>query len=176
VKRVVVVGVTGSGKTTFASALSKRLGIPLIELDAVYWQPNWTPPDRDDFRARVVREIAGERWVAEGNYSASRDIVWSAADTLVWLDFGLPLIMTRLLLRSLRRGLTGELLWGINRERLASQFLTKNSLFLWAWQTFPRYRRDYPQLLSSPAYAHLRVARLRSPRLARSWLGSAVAD
>jgi len=65
VKRVVVVGVTGVGKTTFAAALSERLGVPHIELDALYWQPHWTPLDRDEFRARIATEVARDGWVIE---------------------------------------------------------------------------------------------------------------
>jgi adenylate kinase family enzyme len=69
-KRVAVVGVTGSGKTTFASTLSQRLGVPAIELDAFYWQPNWTPPaDRDEFRSVIAAYAAADGWVIEGNYT-----------------------------------------------------------------------------------------------------------
>jgi adenylate kinase family enzyme len=113
-RRVVVVGVTGVGKTTFASALSERLGVPHVELDALYWQPQWTPRDPDEFRARIVAEVARDAWVIDGNYSATRDQVWSSADTVIWLNYPLLLIFDRLLRRTLRRGVKREILWGTN--------------------------------------------------------------
>jgi adenylate kinase family enzyme len=174
-KRVAVVGVTGVGKTMFAAALSERLGVPHIELDALYWQPNWTPTDRDDFRARIASEVTRDGWVIDGNYGATRALVWSSADTLIWLNYPLLLIFDRLLRRTLRRGLRREMLWGTNQERLLSQFFSPRSLFVWALQTYPRYRREYPRAIGQPEYAHLRVIEFSSPRQATDWL-SAVGD
>ncbi|HEX5414033.1 MAG TPA: AAA family ATPase, partial [Chloroflexota bacterium] len=70
VNRLVVVGITGSGKTTLASTLAARLGYPHVELDALYWDSNWTPAPREVFRARVAAAIATDHWVADGNYSS----------------------------------------------------------------------------------------------------------
>lgn len=172
VKRVAVVGVTGVGKTMFAAALSQRLGVPHIELDAFYWQPNWTPPDFDDFRARIAAEVARDGWVIDGNYGLTREQVWSSADTLIWLNYPLRVIFGRLLQRTLRRGLRKEMLWGTNQERLWTQFVSPKSLFLWALQTYPRYRREYPILIGSPEYAHLRVVTFHSPAQASEWLST----
>jgi adenylate kinase family enzyme len=169
-RRVVVVGVTGVGKTTFASALSERLGVPHVELDALYWQPQWTPRDPDEFRARIVAEVARDAWVIDGNYSATRDQVWSSADTLIWLNYPLLLIFDRLLRRTLRRGVKREILWGTNQERLWTQFFSPQSLFLWALQRYPHYRREYPRLMHRPEYAHLHVIEFHSPRQASDWL------
>jgi adenylate kinase family enzyme len=172
VKRVAVLGVTGCGKTTFARTLSGALCVPFVELDALYWQPNWTKPDPDWFRARVSEVLASGDWVADGNYSLARDIVWSAADTLVWLDYGLPLIFWRLLRRTIGRTLGKQELWNGNRERFATQFFSRDSLFLWALQTHPRHRRDFPVLFRSPEYAHLEVIRFATPAGAEAWLAA----
>jgi adenylate kinase family enzyme len=173
VKRVVVLGVTGCGKTTFGQALSGALGVPFVELDALYWQPNWTKPDPDQFRARLSEVLASGNWVADGNYGLARDIVWRAADTAVWLDYELPLIVWRLLRRTLSRTLGKHELWGgINRERFATQFFSRDSLFVWAWHTHPRYRRELPVLFGSPAYAHLQVIRFGAPASAAAWLAA----
>src|SRR4051812_41036327 len=83
-KRVAVVGVTGSGKTTLSRHLAARLDLPWMELDALHWGPRWTVADSDVFRAEVARSVSGCRWVADGNYSKVRDLVWGRADTLVW--------------------------------------------------------------------------------------------
>ena len=169
-RRIHVVGTTGSGKTTLAQRLAQLLRISHIELDALHWGPNWALPMVEEFRERVAEALSGDRWVVDGNYGKVRDIVWARADTVVWLDYALPVIMGRLLWRTIRRGVTREELWSGNRERLWNHFFSRDSLLLWALQTYPRRRREYPMLLAKPEYAHLAVVRLRSPRATKDWL------
>jgi adenylate kinase family enzyme len=170
VERVSVVGVTGSGKTTLAKHVAARLNAPCIELDALHWGPHWTMADLDVFREHVSRVVSGCRWVIDGNYSKVRDLVWGRADTIIWLDYSFAIIFGRLLRRTIRRVRSGEELWNGNRERFADQFLSRDSLFLWAFQTYPRYRAEFPRLLGGEAYSHLAVIRLRTPRETRRWL------
>ena len=171
-RRVAVVGTSGSGKTTLARRLSERLGIPHVELDALHWEPNWTPAEPEVFSERTAQALSGPTWVTDGNYSQVRSIVWSRADTVVWLDFSLPVVMGRMLRRTVRRLVTREELWNQNRENLAGAFLSRDSIILWALQTYRRRRREYPVLLSKPEHAHLKVVHLRSPRKAQRWLES----
>ena len=169
-QRTVVVGTTGSGKTTVARQLAQRLGYPYVELDALFWGPNWTPVPFNVFRERTAQALSGDAWTVGGNYSAARDIVWGRADTLVWLDYPLPLIMWQLFRRTIRRIVTREVLWSGNRETFRGQFLSRDSLFVWALNSHARYRRQYAAALASPEYAHLAVVRLRSRRETREWL------
>lgn len=169
-QRIVVVGATGSGKTTLAVQLAQRLGLPHVELDALYWGPNWTEPPRDEFRQRVSAALAGPRWVTDGNYSKARDITWSLAESLVWLDYGLPLVWSRLLRRVIYRVRRQEELWGVNRESWRGQFFSRDSLFLYAFTSQRKHRRLYPELFARPEFAHLQVQRLRSPRETDRWL------
>jgi adenylate kinase family enzyme len=168
--RIAVVGTSGSGKTTIAQRLALRLGIPHVELDAIHWGPNWTPTPREIFRKRVEKALSGPRWTTDGNYSAVRDIVWSRADTIVWLDYSLPLVLWRVITRTIRRTATREELWSGNQETFAASFLSRDSIILWSLQTYHRRRRDYPILFGQPEYAHLGIVRLRSPRVASHWL------
>jgi adenylate kinase family enzyme len=94
-RRVAVVGTSGSGKTTLARRLAQRLGVPHVELDALHWEADWTPVQREVFRERVSRVLDGDAWTTDGNYSAVRDIVWGRADTVVWLDYALGVVMER---------------------------------------------------------------------------------
>jgi adenylate kinase family enzyme len=169
-RRIVVVGTTGSGKTTLARRLADILTLPHIELDALQWEPNWTPARPEVFRERVAEAVTGEAWVADGNYSAVRDIVWPPAETLVWLDYSFVTTFVQLFRRTVRRILTQEELWSGNRERFREQFLSRESLFLWFLRTYFRRRRQVPLVLESPAYAHLNLVRLRSPKETREWL------
>jgi adenylate kinase family enzyme len=74
-QRIVVVGTTGSGKTTLAGQLSERLGSPHIELDELNWGPNWTMRPDDVFRKSADEATSRDRWVLDGNYGRTRDIV-----------------------------------------------------------------------------------------------------
>ena len=172
VKRIVVVGTSGSGKTTFARSLAQRLGYPHIELDSLHWLPNWTEAPLELFRERVTQAVASEYWVIDGNYGKVRDIVWSRADTIVWLDYPLWVALWRLLKRTARRVLMGEELWSGNRENFRSAFVGRESLFVWAITSRPRHHRDYPRLLREE-YAHLRLFHFYSPREAERWMRGA---
>ncbi len=173
--RILVVGVTGSGKTTVARHLAGLFHVPHIELDALYWEPNWTPALPEKFRRRISAATACDAWVVDGNYSVSHDITWTKATMLVWIDYSLPLIMWRLWWRVLRRGLRREVLWNGNRDRLWTHFFSRNSLFLWALQTHGRIRATYPLEFRQPEYAHLQVVHLGSPSETRTWLDSLTA-
>jgi len=167
--RIAVVGTTGSGKTTLARALAHRLGRPHIELDALHWEPDWQEAPLEIFRERVVDALDHPQWVVDGNYSKVRDLVWARADTVVWLDYPLRVILTRLFRRTAHRVVTRKELWNGNREGLRNA-VSRDSIILWALTTYRRRRREYPQLLNRPEHAHLRTIHLRSPREADRWL------
>lgn len=169
-----MIGSTGSGKTTFARALAGVLGVDFVELDALNWEANWTMAPDDRFRARIEAATHGDAWVVDGNYGArgAREIVWGRADTVVWLDFPLPLILARLTRRNLARIRSGEEIWpGTgNRESVRNSFFSRDSLYVWALKTHWRRKRQTPELLARPVYSHLTVHRFRHPREADHWL------
>lgn len=171
-QRIVVLGVTGSGKSTLSAELARRLGAPCIELDAFNWEPNWTTAPPEVFRERVAQATAGDAWVVDGNYRQAHDLIWPRAQTIIWLDYSLAVIYARLLRRTLWRTLTQVELWSGNRERLWEQFFTRDSLFLWAVTQQPKHRREYPLIPSRPEYAHATFIRLRSPRATTRWLAA----
>ncbi len=76
VHRVAVVGTSGTGKTMLASRVARRLGIPHVELDALYWEPGWSEVSTPVFRERAGQALQGDAWVVDGNYSKVRDLVW----------------------------------------------------------------------------------------------------
>jgi adenylate kinase family enzyme len=169
-QRIVIVGTTGSGKTTLGQRLATQTGYLLVDLDAIHWGPDWTPMPLDQFRARVSEALAGPCWVVAGNYGKVRDIVWARADTLVWLDYPLALTLTRLFRRTVQRIVTREELWSGNRETWRVQFASRDSLFLWALKTHRRYREMITTNLTVPEYAHLKVLRFHQPDEAEAWL------
>lgn len=118
-RRIVVVGNTCAGKSTLGEALAKALSLRFVELDALFWKPNWQQPELVEFRTRVDEATREGGWVVAGNYTTQqRDISWPRADTVVWLDVPLPLLVTRVLTRSFARWRKRELLWGTLNDRL----------------------------------------------------------
>jgi adenylate kinase family enzyme len=169
-KRIVVVGTTGSGKSTLAEQLACLFHYPFVELDALFWGPGWKQVPRDEFRRSVAEALVNETWTVGGNYSVASDLIWPRADTLIWLDYPLPLVLWRLGRRTIRRIVTRETLWGGNVETWRAQFASRDSLFVWALKTHYRRRREMPALLVLPEHAHLTVLHFRTPRAAAKWL------
>jgi adenylate kinase family enzyme len=173
VQRVSVVGNSGSGKSTLAAALATRLGVPHLELDAVFHQPGWTELPIEEFRRRVAEFAATDGWVIDGNYSGVRDIVWARADTVVWLDLPRPVVMRQVIRRTLRRAVRRTELWNGNREPLrnfASVINPDRSIIAWAWTQHAKYRQRYESAMSDPAWGALRFIRLGSERAVAAFL------
>jgi adenylate kinase family enzyme len=171
VRRISVVGSSGSGKTTVARRLGRELGLSHVELDSIHHLPDWTSMPRDDFRAHVAEVVAGDGWVVDGNYRAVRDLVWDRADTVVWLDLPRATTTARVLRRTLRRTLTRQELWNGNHEVLRNLVRRdpEKNIVLWAWTKQPLLREQYAAALADvPDTVH----RLHSPREVRWFLRS----
>jgi adenylate kinase family enzyme len=174
--RFAVVGTSGCGKSTFAKRLSAILGLPHIELDSLFWGPNWTPVPPQEFREKVVAATAGPAWVCDGNYRPVRDIVWDRATSVVWLNYPLRVVFGRTLRRTLRRWWSKEQLFAGNRESLRMSFFSRDSILLWVLQTHTNRQREYRQLFTDPLYAHLRRIEFQRSSQAKDWLATIAAS
>jgi adenylate kinase family enzyme len=175
---VVVIGNSGSGKSTVAARIGRRLGAPHVELDAIYHQPGWVPLPVEEMRARVAAAVAGERWVVDGNYSAVRELVWGRADTIIWLDLPRLVVARQVVWRTMRRVAARRELWNGNRERWRNFFSLdpEESVIVWSWSKHGEYRRQYTQAMQDPRWSGLHWVRLRSRRAARQLLGGQLGE
>ena len=178
--RIAVVGTTGAGKTTLAKALAAELALTHIELDALHWQSGWqalTQTRPDKFVQRVATAIAADAWVLDGNYEIVRNLIWTRATHLIWLDYDRRVVISRVVRRSFARAALRTKLWAGNVETWR-QMLRPSHPIRWAWRTWSRRRRQIANLIERDEYAHLVVLHLRRPqaaeRVVRSLIEAAV--
>ncbi|MGY4923308.1 adenylate kinase [Streptomyces sp. 900105755] len=170
-ERILVVGVTGAGKSTLARALSGRLGLLYHEMDALYFNgPGWAV--NGELSADVARLTAGPRWIVDSlGYPEVRDLLWDRADTVVWLDYPRRVVMPRVLRRSVRRTVTREALFGGNRETW-SGWLSREHPAWWAWSQHGPRSREIGRRAGDPRFAPLDTHRFAHPDDTAAWLAA----
>jgi len=170
-RRVVVTGMAGAGKSTFSRALSARTGLPVIVLDFHYWLPGWTEPADAKWRQKQERLLAGEAWIADGNYHATLELRLGRADTVVFLDTPWQVCAWRALLRGVRaRPDDFELPEGCQESRLRR--LGDEWRLAWRICRARRVERDTELTIIAQHGKHATVHVLGSRRAVRQFLGA----
>ena len=170
--RIVIIGTTGAGKTTFAARLARILETSHIELDALFWDADWRPKELAEFRQQVEQAIRQERWVIDGNYRHVRDLVWPRATIVIWLNYSFLTILGRIFSRTVSRAVRGTELYAGNRESLRKSFLSRDSILWWMISTYARRRREFNALWTGNAFPHLTWLEFRRPRQVDQFLNS----
>ena len=101
-KKVLVIGSGGVGKSTLSVQLGAALGLPVVHLDRLHWKPGWTAPDRDEWQETVTKLVAADEWVMDGNYGGSLNLRIPAADTIIYMDFPPLICLWRVIKRRFR--------------------------------------------------------------------------
>ncbi|MBV2358090.1 adenylate kinase [Streptomyces sp. J2-1] len=168
-QRALIAGVTGAGKSTLARTLSTRLHLPYHEMDALYYDgPDWTR--NKNFTAQVEAITTHPHWIIDSlGYPEVRDLLWTRADTVIWLDYPMRTVMPRILRRSLHRTLTREPLYGGNRETWHA-WLTKDHPAWWSWTQHTTRHKEIKSRTENPRFAHLTVHHFTHPEHTATWL------
>jgi adenylate kinase family enzyme len=163
-RRVLVIGSGGAGKSTFAARLGARTGLPVIHLDALYWRAGWRETPREEWAARVEELLAGDEWIMDGNYGGTMERRLAACDTVVFLDLPRALCLWRVIKRrAIFRGRARPDMAEGCRERLTWEFAR------WVW-TYRRVRRPGVLKRLGELSEGQRVHVLRSSREVRRFL------
>jgi adenylate kinase family enzyme len=167
-RRVVVTGLAGSGKSTLALALAARTGLPVIHLDLHFWKPGWVAPSEAEWREKQSGVLAGNAWIADGNYHETLDLRLGRADAVVFLDLPWWLCAGRAFLRGFR--MPAELPEGCDYSawlRLRDEWRLAGRIWL---NRRSEPRREHEVIARHGQHAALHV--LRSKRAVREFLGS----
>jgi adenylate kinase family enzyme len=86
-KKVIIIGCPGSGKSTFAVKLGEKTGLPLYHLDMMYWNADKTKVEKSVFLSRLAKALESDGWIIDGNYSSTMEMRMAACDTVIFLDY-----------------------------------------------------------------------------------------
>ena len=162
-RRIAVVGCSGSGKSTMARTIAQAKGIPWINADGLlFCDANWTERPKAEYYELIEQHIAAEAFVYDGNIGGSAQIVLPRIDTLVWLDYPKPLVMRRLLGRTIRRAWTKEPLYSGSRESWRMSFASRDSILLYAWRSYHERKAQYTELFRDLP-GHITPIHLKTP-------------
>ena len=135
-KKVLVIGSGGAGKSTFAKRLGDALKIEVIHLDQIYWKPNWVKTEKDEWEEIVKKLTARESWIMDGNFGGTREMRIRACDTIIFLDIPRRVCLYRILKRV-------AIYHGKTRPDMAVGCVEKfdPEFILWVWNYPNRSRR-----------------------------------
>ena len=160
--RVLIIGPCGSGKSTLARELAPRMGLPLVHMDQLGWQPGWVETGKAELNARLAEVVAQDRWLIEGNYGSTLAPRLAGADTVIYLDFPIRLCLWRLVKRIVtHRGRARPDMPEGCPERFDAAFLW----YVMNWNSGPRVRTE----AKLKGYTGTLV-RLRNPAALEAWL------
>jgi adenylate kinase family enzyme len=170
--RILVVGCSGSGKSTMGRDLARALGVPHTELDALNWAPGWRDlqsDDPDEFRRRIAQAATPDAWVMDGNYTRIGGAHWTRATHIVWMDTPRWRVMRQVVWRSFSRAVSKRELWpGTGNKEQFNKWLDKGHPIRWAWDTWAQVRDRYAERFAGGTFEGRPVHRIRSLGEARA--------
>ncbi|MEP1871718.1 MAG: adenylate kinase [Paraglaciecola sp.] len=163
-KKVNVIGTSGSGKSHFSKRLAEALDSTYIEMDAMLWQPDWQPLDTSEFVMTIQEIISNPSFVLDGNHSKTNSVKWSVVDTIIWLDLGFWRTFTQILRRSIKRSYARSEIWAGtgNKESFYRSFFSSESVIWWMLKNYWKTKSKYRNLFKEKSSSNMRLIRLRS--------------
>ncbi len=173
-KRVLIIGSGGAGKSTLARHLGELTGLPVVHLDREHWQPGWVETPRDEWTRKVAELVAPDEWIIDGNYGGTMGLRIERADTIVFLDYSRWLCMYRSTKRQVvyRNKTRPDMTPGCD-EKLDPKFF---KFLKWIWQYRSTRRPGVLAMLRAARADGKRVVVLKDPKATRRFLARVLAD
>ncbi len=149
-QRILVYGVTGSGKTTLAARLAAPTGIPWYSVDDLTWEPGWVPVPAEEQRRRIQAICAGNRWILDTAYGDWLDVPLARTELIVGLDYARRVSLPRLVRRTVSRAADRQLICNGNVETWRGM-LAQDSILQWHFRSFTRKRLRMRAWAADPA-------------------------
>ena len=162
-RKILVIGPGGAGKSSLADQLGKLLNIEVLHLDRFYWRPGWIEPPKVEWTKTIESLLSRDAWIMDGNYSGTLELRFKACDTIIFLDLARTLCVWRVLKRALiyRNQSRPDMTEGCN-ERVTLEFI------LWIWNYSRRTKPKVVKLLESDT--EKKIVWLRSPADVQNFL------
>ena len=164
--KINVVGISGSGKSTFAKKIADKICHPYIELDSIYWGSDWKP--NPNFLIDLDSSLStNSSYVLDGNYASSDYLKWKDIDLVIWLDYSFSLSFYRCLTRTIKRLVSKETLWGTNKENI-SNILSKNSILYFMVTHYHKNKKKFENDME--IHSNIKFIRFKTPKEAEAFL------
>jgi adenylate kinase family enzyme len=167
--RILVYGVTGSGKTTLAAQIAERTGLPWHSVDDLTWEPGWVEVPLAEQRARIAAICAGQRWILDSAYGKWLEIPLARLQLIVALDYPRWVSLGWLVRRTVRRAVDRNPVCNGNTESFRQAF-SGDSIIVWHFKSFARKRARIRKWAADPDGP--KVVRFTRPRDTQRWLGT----
>ncbi|MBC7466916.1 MAG: adenylate kinase [Bdellovibrio sp.] len=164
-KKINVIGTTGAGKSTLSKKLAVLLGQPFIEIDQIFWGPNWKKPTNRDFYDNLKSFLDNNpTFVLDGNYTKATALKWAYTETVIWVNLPFAQTLWQLIGRTLKRLLLQKELWPNtgNRESIYGHLFTNDSIFYWLFKTFKGNQIKFKSDMVLKQWAHIQFIELTS--------------
>ncbi len=170
-KKIIIAGSAGVGKSTLGRELSKTLLMPHIELDHLFWLCNWRSRSESE-RRKIAKEKTASlsEWILCGNHFYLDEITFGKADTVIWLDYPLRISLWGVFKRALKSIVKKEKIVGCNIEKVSRLFSFRGSILIYTVKHYKKTKKRYVNMMHSSKYKHLNFICLRSPREMREWV------
>lgn len=172
-KRINIIGTSGCGKSTISKKLAKLLNYEYIEMDRMFWGPNWKESNYDSFLKKLEKELKKEKWILDGNYKKTIPLKWKYTDLVIWLDYSFLRNFIQSFIRAVKRLIIREVLWSSsgNKETFKS-FFSKESIVFHMVKNYYINKKKYNNYTKDSSFSHIKFIKLKNPKEVKGFLNN----
>lgn len=169
-KKINIIGTSGSGKSIISKKLAEILDYEYIEMDDIFWGPNWSKDEHNIFLNKLKKELEKDKWVLDGNYKKTIPIKWKEIELIIWIDYSFIRTLFQISRRAIQRLIKNDELWlnTGNKETIKS-LLSKKSIILFMLKSYFSNKKLFNSYVKNNKYKFIR---LKSPKEVNRFLNN----